>query len=95
MVFYPDGSVIDECARFAIHRTEKDDFSYNISTPVGIFTVELPSRPKQKPEIKINKDLSHTVLGLNLRNLLQSFISIFKIKKEQIASSLISDYFCI
>jgi hypothetical protein len=82
MVFYLDGSLIDECASFANHRTKKDDFSYKISTPVGIFTVELLSRPEQKPVIKVNKYLSHTVLGINLRNLPRSLISIFKIKKE-------------
>jgi hypothetical protein len=49
--------------------------------------------PEQKPEIKINTESSHTILSVDLRKL--PLISIFKIKKEQIAEPLISDYLCI
>jgi hypothetical protein len=79
--------------------------------------------PKQKPEIKINKEISHTILGVDLRKLPWSLNSIFKrtncntthfrlflylngvifqahcvnfeIKKEQLATIIISDYLCI
>jgi hypothetical protein len=51
--------------------------------------------PEQKSEIKINKELSHTIFGVNLPNLPWCLISIFKIKKEPITEPLISDYLCI
>jgi hypothetical protein len=38
MVFCMDGSLIDECAGFAFHRTWEGGFGYNISSPDGIFT---------------------------------------------------------
>jgi hypothetical protein len=34
-----------------------------------LLLVKLWDIPEQKPEIKINKELSHTILGVNLRNL--------------------------
>jgi hypothetical protein len=40
MVFYTDGSLIDVCAGFVIHRTKKSGFGSKISSPAGIFTVE-------------------------------------------------------
>jgi hypothetical protein len=41
MVFYMDGSLIDECAGFVIHRTGVGGFGYEIFNPADIFTVEL------------------------------------------------------
>jgi hypothetical protein len=41
MVFHTDGSLIDGCAGFAFYRTGEGSFGYMISSPVGIFTVEL------------------------------------------------------
>jgi hypothetical protein len=41
MVFYTDGSLVDGCVGFAIHRTEEGSFAYKISSPVDIFTDEL------------------------------------------------------
>jgi hypothetical protein len=41
MVFYTDGSLIDGCAGFAFHRAGKGGFDYKISSPAGVFTVEL------------------------------------------------------
>jgi hypothetical protein len=51
-------------------------------------------QPERKPAIIINKELSHTILGVDLRKLPWSLILIFKIKKEQIEKPLISDYLC-
>jgi hypothetical protein len=50
--------------------------------------------PEKKPEIIINKELSHTIFNVDLRKLALGIISIFKIEKEQIATSLFSDYLC-
>jgi hypothetical protein len=36
----PDGSLIDGCAGFAIHRTEVGGFGNKILIPAGIFTAE-------------------------------------------------------
>jgi hypothetical protein len=41
MVFYTDGSLIDECAWFAFHRTGEGSYGYKISSSDGIFIVEL------------------------------------------------------
>jgi hypothetical protein len=41
MVFYMDGSLIDECAGFVIHRTGEGGFGYEIFSTADIFTVEL------------------------------------------------------
>jgi hypothetical protein len=41
IVFKTDGSLIDGCAGFAIHRTEEDGFGYKLSSPAGVFTAEL------------------------------------------------------
>jgi hypothetical protein len=41
IVFYTDGFLIDGCAGFAFHRTGDGDCGYKISSPDGIFTVEL------------------------------------------------------
>jgi hypothetical protein len=41
MAFYTDGSLIDRCAWFAIHRTEEGGFVYKIPSSTGIFTAEL------------------------------------------------------
>jgi hypothetical protein len=41
MVFDTDGSLIDRCTGFAFHRAEESGFGYKISSPAGIFTVEL------------------------------------------------------
>jgi hypothetical protein len=41
MVFCMDGSLIDECAGFAFHRTWEGGFGYKISSPSSIFTVKL------------------------------------------------------
>jgi hypothetical protein len=48
-----------------------------------------------KPEIILNKKLSHTILGVDLRKLPSTIILVFKIKIEQIVTPLISDYLCI
>jgi hypothetical protein len=42
IVFYTDGSLIDECScsGFVIHRTEEGGFGNKISSPTVIFTVE-------------------------------------------------------
>jgi hypothetical protein len=40
--------------------------------------------PEKKPEIIINKELSLTILGVDLRNLPQRTISIFKIKMNKL-----------
>jgi hypothetical protein len=40
--------------------------------------------PEQNPEIKINIELSHIILDVDLRNVPWSLFSIFQIKKEQI-----------
>jgi hypothetical protein len=51
---------------------------------------------EKKTETIINKKLSHTILRVDLRKLPQRIISIFKIKKEQIVTPIISDYYlCI
>jgi hypothetical protein len=42
IVFYTDGSLIDGCAGYAIHRTEESGFGYNkIPSMAGIFTAQL------------------------------------------------------
>jgi hypothetical protein len=41
MVFNTDGSLVDGCAGFVIHRTEEGGFGHKISSPAGIFTAEL------------------------------------------------------
>jgi hypothetical protein len=38
IVFNTDGSLIEKCAGFAIHRTKKGGFGYKISSPAGICT---------------------------------------------------------
>jgi hypothetical protein len=45
--------------------------------------------PEQKPEIKINKELSHTILGVKFA--LKSYFNFLNKKKIQIATPLISD----
>jgi hypothetical protein len=41
IVFYTDGSLIDGCAGFAIHLTEKSGFGFKITSPASIFTDKL------------------------------------------------------
>jgi hypothetical protein len=41
MFFCTDGSLIEGCARFAIHRTEEIGIGYRITTPAGVLTSEL------------------------------------------------------
>jgi hypothetical protein len=38
---FTDGSLIYGCAGFAFHRIGEGGFGYKISSPAGIFTVEL------------------------------------------------------
>jgi hypothetical protein len=41
LIFYMDGSLIDECAGLAFHWTGEGGFGYKISSPANIFTAEL------------------------------------------------------
>jgi hypothetical protein len=40
MAIKTDGSLIEEYAGYANHRTEESGFGYKMSSPVGIFTAD-------------------------------------------------------